>query len=201
MNNDFETQFDNSQLDDMRQQMAVLKKKLDRQAIINEHIILKSMEKKMSSIKRRNYILIAIALFMIPYGYWAFVSLVHFSIAFWIATCIIMLISAAATYYSGRDLSDDTLMQNDLVEVRQKVARTKKFEAQWLFFAVPVIILWLFWFFYECQQQDYIASSNGILYGGVIGTIIGAIIGFRIHFKTQRQYQEIIDEIDEIKGE
>ena len=42
---------------------------------------------------------------------------------------------------------------------------------------------------------------DNTLWGGVVGGIIGAIAGFKIHFKTQRQYQEIIDNIEELTEE
>ena len=41
----------------------------------------------------------------------------------------------------------------------------------------------------------------GKFWGGCIGGIIGAIIGFVVHFKTQRQYQDIIDQIEDITAE
>ena len=44
-NNDFE-------LENMRQQMATLKKKLDKQEIVNDHIIRQSMKKAAGSINR-----------------------------------------------------------------------------------------------------------------------------------------------------
>ena len=80
--NDFGTTFDNTQFDDMRQQLNILKKKLEHQEIVNERVIRNSMKKTVSSINRRYFIIMAISLFMIPYGYWAFVQLSGFSVAF-----------------------------------------------------------------------------------------------------------------------
>jgi len=188
-------------LENMRQQMATLKKKLDHQEIINDRIMRKSMKKNVSSINRRYYMIMALALFMIPYGYWVFIKLTGFSMAFYIATCVLMLISAVATYYNGMDLRDDNLMKNDLIEARQKVARAKKLDAQWLLIGIPLAIAWLVWFIYEVNLQDGSDSYNGLLYGGVIGGILGAIIGLKIHTKTQRQYQEIIDQIEDLTEE
>ncbi|MBQ3361724.1 MAG: hypothetical protein IJG46_06290 [Prevotella sp.] len=49
------------------------------------------------------------------------------------------------------------------------------------------------------QQNNELA--NGLFWGGVIGGIIGCICGFKIHFKTQRQYQDIIDQIEDLTEE
>jgi len=200
-NQDFETKVDNSQLEYMRQQLATLKQKLERQEIINDSVIRHSIRKNVSSINRRYYVVMVLGILMIPYFYWVFVRLSGFSIAFWIGSCIFMLICTAATYYNSKDIRDSHLMEHDLVEARKKVARAKKFDAQWLFFGIPMVILWLMWFAYECFQQISFPAVNGLLYGGVIGGIIGAIFGFKIHFKTQRQYQDIIDQIEEITQE
>ncbi|MBQ2345636.1 MAG: hypothetical protein II390_08500, partial [Prevotella sp.] len=101
--NDFGTTFDNTQFDDMRQQLNILKKKLEHQEIVNERVIRNSMKKTVSSINRRYFIIMAICLFMIPYGYWAFVQLSGFSVAFWIGTSILMLICLGATFYNSKD--------------------------------------------------------------------------------------------------
>lgn len=196
--NDFNHPLENSQLDEMRQQMNILKKKLEKQEITNDRIIRQSMKNSVSIINRRYYILIALALFMIPYGYWAFVELSGFSVAFWIGTCVLLLVCAAATFYNGKDLRDPGLMRNNLVEVRKKMARAKKFDNDWLFFSIPMIILWLVWFGWEAYKKEGQGELMTLLYAGIVGGIIGLIIGLRIHFKTQSNYQEIINQIEEL---
>ena len=43
-------------------------------------------------------------------------------------------------------------------------------------------------------------ACNAVLSDGA-GGIIGAICGFKFHFKTQRQYQDVIDQIKDLKSE
>lgn len=190
-----------NEMNDMRQQMAILKNKLDRQEIVNDRIIRRSMKKNVVNIKHRYYAVIFIAFFMIPYGYWAFVKLIGFSFAFWVGTCIYMLICAGVTYYNCRIVSDANMMHHNLVDVGKKLARAKKFDADWLFFGIPSVILWFGWFVYETYKVNNGSLNEGIFWGGVVGGIIGAILGLKIHFKTQRQYQEIIDNIEELTEE
>ena len=192
---------ENFELENMRQQMETLKKKLDQQEIVNDRFIRQSMKKNADNIIRRYHILMAIGLIMIPYGYWCFVKISGFSIAFWIGTCIFMLICAGATYYNSRNVSDTNMMRNSLVDVRRKMARAKKFDADWLFFGIPAVILWLAWFFYEVYKIDNTLLEQGLFWGGCAGGVIGAVIGLKTHFKTQRQYQEIIDQIEDITAE
>ena len=192
-NHDFE-------LENMRQQMATLKNKLNQQELVNDKLIRSSMKKEVSNITRRYYIIMALAVLMVPYGYWVFVKMSHFSIAFWIGSSIFMLICAGATFYHCRKISDPGLMSHSLVEARKKVASAKKFDADWLLFGIPAVIAWLGWFFYEVYLQDN-DLVNGLFWGGCCGGIIGAVIGFKYHIKTQRKYQEIIDQIEDLTAE
>lgn len=188
--NDFE-------LDNMRQQMATLKQKLEQQEIVNDRIIRKSMKKNARSITRRYYILIAIALLMIPYGYWAFVKLSGLSITFWIGTSLFMLVCAGATYYNSLRLSNANMMRGNLIDVQRDMARAKKFDNYWLLFGIPAAILWFAWYGSEVWKQDPDAAET-LLFGGTFGAILGLIIGLSIHFRSQRQYREIIDQIEEV---
>ena len=192
---------ENFELENMRQQMTTLKNKLNKQEIVNDRLVRRSMKNEVNTITRRYYIIMALGLFMIPYGYWCFVKLSGLSIFFWIVTCIFMLVCVGATFYTLRKINDPNMMNRNLVEARKKVASAKKFEANWLFFGIPAVVLWVSWFLYETYQLHGGAVSNGLFWGGCIGGIIGAICGLSINFKTQRQYQDIIDQIEEITTE
>ena len=89
------------ELESMRQQLDTLKEKLNQQDILNDHIIRRSMKKDVNNITRHYYIIIAIGLLMVPYGYWCFVKLCGLSYFFWIVTSIFMLICVGATFYNG----------------------------------------------------------------------------------------------------
>lgn len=194
MNNDFE-------LESMRQQMATLKNKLDEQEIVNERIMRSSMKRNVSEITRRYNIVMAIGVLMVPYGYMCFVKLSGLSVDFWIVTSIFMLVCAGATFYNSRIIRAPGLMNSNLVEARKKVAGAKRFESRWLMFGIPAVVLWLTWFLYEVYQIHGGALGNGLFLGGCIGGIVGAVCGTSIHLKTQRQYQEIIDQISDLTKE
>jgi len=76
-------------------------------------------------------------------------------------------------------------------------------DADWLFFGVPAVILWFGWFVYEIYLTNGhdLSLSNPFFLGGCCGGVIGAICGYKMHFKTQRQYQEIIDQIEDLTAE
>ena len=192
---------ENFDLENMRQQMTTLKNKLNQQEIINDRLIRRSMRNEVNTITRRYYVIMAVGLFMIPYGYWCFVKLCGLSLSFWIVTSLFMLVCVGATFYINRKISDPNLMNRNLVEARKIMASAKKFEANWLFFGIPAVVVWLGWFFYEIYQIHGGAIDNGFFWGGCIGGLIGAICGLSLNFKTQRQYQDIIDQIEDLTTE
>lgn len=192
---------ENFDFENMRQQMTTLKNKLNKQEIVNDRLIRRSMRNEVNTIARRYYIIMAIGILMVPYGYWCFVKLGGLSLFFWIVTSIFMLVCAGATYYTCRKINDPHLMNRNLVEARKKVASAKKFEANWLFFGIPAVVLWFAWFMYESYKIHGDALSSGFFWGGCIGGIIGAICGLSLNFKTQRQFQDIIDQIEDLTAD
>jgi hypothetical protein len=192
---------ENFDFENMRQQMTTLKNKLNQQEIVNDRLIRRSMKNTAGNINRKYTIAMIAGLFMIPYSYWVFIKLSGFSVAFWLFTCVFMLICVGATYYNSRNISDSNLMTNNLLDVRRRMARAKKFDANWLFFGVPGVILFMGWFMYETYQVQGGGTDNPFFWGGCIGGIIGAIIGFTVHFRTQRQYQDIIDQIEDLTAD
>ena len=198
MNNEFDNKMNETQYEDMRQQLNTLKKKLGAQEIINDHLIRRTMRNQVNSISRRYYLVMALCILMIPYTYWCFIKLCNLTIPFWIGTSIFMLICGIATFINNRKISDPGMMNHNLVEARRKVASAKKFEVDWLKFGIPAVIVWLGWFVYELYQHNSSEMTEGILWGGCIGAIIGTILGIKVHMRTQQKYQDIIDQIEDL---
>ena len=60
MNNEFENNMNETQFDDMRQQMNTLKKKLEQQEIVNDGLMRRSMKNTAGNISRRYYLIMAL---------------------------------------------------------------------------------------------------------------------------------------------
>jgi hypothetical protein len=200
MNNNFENNMNEVQFEDMRQQLNTLKQKLGEQEIVNDRLIRRSMKQEAGKITRRYYIIMALCLVMIPYTYLVFTMNLGLSLAFWIGTSVFMLVCAGATYYNSMNITNANMMSSNLVEVGRKMARAKKFDANWLFFGIPAVIAWLAWLVWELYQQDADAARYS-LYGVAVGAILGSIVGIKIHIRTLQQYQDIIDQIEDLTKE
>ena len=60
---------ENFDFENMRQQMTMLKNKLNQQEIVNDRLMRRSMKNEVNTIARRYYIIMAVGLLMVPYGY------------------------------------------------------------------------------------------------------------------------------------
>ena len=187
-----------NELEEMRQQMAILKDKLESQTIVNDRFIRRSIKRGVSTINRRYLVLGIIALVMIPYGYWAFVMLNGLSVGLWLAMCALMLIVVGFMYYNSRDLRDDDLMGGNLVEVKRKLALAKKRDGNWPRFGIPVALAWASWAVYEMAQPT--GGSEYLVPCCIVGILIGALVGLKVHFKTQRHYRDVLEQLEDLEN-
>ena len=185
------------ELDEMRQQMAILKDKLEKQTIVDDRVIRRAIKHGVSTINKRYLVLGIIALVMIPYGYWAFVMLNGLSVGLWLAMCALMLIVVGFMYYNSRDLRDNNLMGGNLLEVKRKVALAKKRDGNWPWFGIPVALAWASWAVYEMAQQT--GGSEYLVPCCIVGILIGALVGLKVHFKTQRHYRDVLEQLEDLE--
>ena len=185
------------ELDEMRQQMAILKDKLENQTIVNDRFIRRSIKRGVSTLNRRYLVMAIIALAMIPYGYWAFVMLNGLSVGLWIAMCVLMLTVVGFIYFNGSVLRDDNLMGGNLVEVKRKLALAKKRDGNWPWFGIPVALAWASWAVYEMSQKT--GGSEYFVPCCIVGILIGALIGLKVHFKTQRHYRDVLEQLEDLE--
>ena len=185
------------ELDEMKRQLSELKAKLDKETIVNDQLMRRAMKTKVSTINRDAFILIIVALIGIPYCTWVFYALLHISWWFIITTTVFFLVAAFYTYYSRKDIKANDLMEGDLLEVRQKMVRMNKMNANWLKFSLPFLFVWFAWFIFETIGNSNEAKE--ILTGAVVGLIIGLTIGILQYRKTQRIANEVIGQINDLK--
>ena len=79
------------ELEEMKQQICLLKGKLEKQTIINDHIIRQAMQQKVSGMHKDTIIMIVVAIIGIPYCFFFFM-LVGFS--YWLAAGTVLFLLA-----------------------------------------------------------------------------------------------------------
>lgn len=185
------------ELDEMRQQMAILKDKLEKQTIVDDRIIRRAIKHGVSTINKRYLVISIIALAMIPYGYWAFVKLNGLSIPLWIASCVMMLMVVAFCFFNGRAMRDSKLTDGNLHDTMHKVAAAKKRDAKWQWIGIPMATAWAVWVGWEMAQKMGAEDLKFFMPFFIICLVAGIIMGLAVHFKTQRHYRDILEQIED----
>lgn len=190
-----------NELEQMRDQIAILRRKLDKETIINERLLRRAMHDKVRGITRDNTAMIIVGTIAIPYTYIAFQHL-GLSMAFCIATVLLLAICVVATWWGQRGLHADELLDGDVVSVGKKVLRLKQMNDRWLWYAIPMLLVWLGWLIWEAYQQvGGTPLFNGFVTGSIVGLIAGGVIGGKVRRRTQRRAREVLAHIEELTRE
>ena len=194
------------ELEQMREQMQMLREKLDKQEIVNDKLVKNSVKSKMSWIKRFVYI----EFLLLP-----FIALVWFGIKemfnlSWLNYAIMMVmctIDAVCDYrINVTSLNIDKVESNCLTDTLQKLITMKQMRTKSFFIMLPLLLLWLMWTCFEMWQyvstitfeEDFMTgAAYGGLAGGVIGVFVGLYAAFRIYRKMQNTNDELIAQIGE----
>lgn len=190
-----------NELEQMRSQIGILKEKLEKQSIVNELHIRRSMKSKLSDINRTVNWTIAAGTFAIIYCTWYF-WYQKLSAAFTIATFIMLAVCLALTVIQKRTLGSLDFAKGNLVETAQKLNKVRSHYKDWYKIAIPMIVLWLGWLTYEMIDTLGISPlTAGFFVGAGTGVIIGGFIGYRINRKVVRKASEILDQIKDLENE
>lgn len=191
----------NNELEQMREQIALLRRKLDKESIINEQLLRRTMHDKVRGLRRDNLTMIIIGTLAIPYTAIVF-NYLGMSLSFSIATCILLVVSILATWWGQRDLHADELLYGDVVSAGKKMLRFKQMNDRWLWFAIPLLLAWLAWLVWEAYQQiGGTPLFNGFVTGAIVGIFIGGIIGGVYRSRMKRRVREVLAHIEELTRE
>ena len=190
--------FNTAELNEMKEQISLLRRKLEKETIVNEKLIRSSMRDKLKAVKRRSYILCAVVIGACPL--WASPIFDFHSIWFMGVTIAFLFIAVAYEIYCNQLLSTQNYVNGNLIDEARKLNRYKQLSRQWHWFSIPFLFIWLSWFVYEATSVGGFHANN-ILIGGLIGGTIGGVIGWRIYRKGQNAVSEVIEQIEELTGE
>ena len=198
------------ELEQMREQMQVLRNKLDTQEIVNEKLVKNSVKSKMSWIKKFVYF----ELLLVPFtALMAYVLKEMFNLS-WFTYAFIVVLSAIDAVCDYRinvaALDLEKVEKHNLSDTLQKLVAMKKMRAKAFFIMMLLSIPLFMWVSIEMWQyistitlKDDLhthivyAGAYGGFVGGIIGFIVGIYISIRIYRKMQTTNDEIIAQIEE----
>lgn len=187
---------ENTNLDEMREQLSILKQKLDNEQIINDRLLRESCRAKASTFRRSIMLTVVSSLFVIFMVFASFRPLMGFSWAFCIATVIMMLFCIFMTYWDHRDVGEDSF-NGDLLTAARNVRELRRRYKKWIYVAIPMVTVWYAWFLWEIWQQTPDPFQFYLMFGTtLIGGLIGFFIGNSMRRKVIRACDDIINQIE-----
>ena len=192
-----------TEFEEMRQQLDILKNKLDNQTLVNDKLIRQSMLNKMSFMKKYTWVSFLVLLF-IYYGYNEVRILFNLSWWFYGFTVLVMTFTVCFDAYINR-FNKEAFLNGDLIATSLQMQRMKKLRKRSLLYGIFFMTIWVSWFVIELYNGSGAANGGentsmfyGILVGGGIGLIIGVAISIWLYLRMQRINSDIISQIDEL---
>ena len=145
--------------------------------------------------KRMVYGCTVFCLIIYPFSYFTHT----WSLAFGIATCLMVLFCAVATWYMHKPVEQLNFMRDDFATVAGVMARFKKQYNDWLHYVTPALIIpWLAWACYEFAWKNAPEGINPLwlCLPLIAGAAIGGVVGYCYHRKAVNAAQDILDEIN-----
>ena len=200
INNNYD---DFNELEELRQQITELKNKVDRQGLLNESLIKKSIQGKMKGLHRNIswYLLVLIPMSAIII--WNFIFN-HYAWPFIIFTIIFFAMSFIADYLINR--IDVNHMTDDLVETTRKLATMKKNRRRQMVIGYSLLVIWVPWYLYEIYRVQAVPMGvtlsgpfmMAVIIGAILGGIAGGVLGQSIYRKMQHTTDEMLEQINDL---
>lgn len=195
-----------TEFEEMRQQLDILKNKLDNQTLINDKLIRQSMLNKMSFMKKYTWVSFLVLLF-IYYGYNEVRIMFNMSWWFYGFTVLVMTFCVCFDAYINH-VNKKEFLNGDLIAASLQMQRMKKLRKRSLLYGIFFMTIWVSWFVIELYNGSGAANGGentsmfyGMLVGGGVGLIAGVAIGIWLYLRMQRINSDIIQQIDELKKE
>lgn len=192
-----------TEFEEMRQQLDILKNKLDNQTLVNDKLIRQSMLNKMSFMKKYTWVSFLVLLFI----YYAYNEVrIMFNLSWWFygATVIFMTFSVCLDAYINR-FNKEAFLNGDLIATSLQMQRMKKLRKRSLLYGIFFMTIWVSWFVIELYNDSGAVNGGentsmfyGMIVGGGVGLIVGVAIGIWIYLRMQRINSDIIQQIDEL---
>lgn len=188
-----------TELEEMRNQINILKEKLDKQSIINNTLLKKSMKTKVNTIHSQGWKSVACGLLSI-----VIFTFLHFaiglSLTFVTCTIVLMLFCIWGTWYSHLPLREHDFMGQDVRTTILAFSTVKRRYKLWLYYITPpTCILWVLWCCHEYVKTLNMPETHAKYFYAliIISCIIGMAVGYSWYRKVVNTCDEAITQIEE----
>ena len=202
-----ETQTNNSNIPqnevvELREQLALFKQRLNQQEIINDRLMRRSMNARISVFTKGSVVADIFGLLMMP----LIILALHMAGASWYMGIVIVIAIIAELAYNivaHRKLQQLFTTDNDMLTVRCGLIKFKRNERLQMLISIPLIFLWALALCWQLGAFSDDPTGRGAVFGAniAIGGSIGLLIAFGIYLWEMRRVNHSIREIDELSAE
>lgn len=191
---------DSKEMLEMKEQLSLLIKKLDKETIVNERMIRRSMKEKADRLNRRLIVEILVCLIMIPFFICVLPNLSKVSMPFCIFSAGFFALGVLYVFYMYLRFRPQKFIEGNMIEVRRDTLNFKKQTLRWTYcIGIPFLVVYIAWFVYEKMQYYQGEILKIVLVSALIGFLIGGAIGINIFLKDLRATDEILMQIEELE--
>ena len=185
-----------NELQEMKEQMALLKDSLRKEQIVNDRLLREAMHGKVERIHRKAWVVGLCALYVCTFGIWSFHEL---GLSWYLigATVAMMIYSVVKTIIIHRRLAANNVMTDDLRTVAHAAKRLKEDYIRSLYGGMAMVFVWFIWLAMEILfGQTVYAESSIMVRGGMLGMLFfGGVIGFLLGYRMYRRVLSLCDDI------
>ena len=178
-------QIDSFELDELRQQHAILKDKLSKQAIINDGMLKKAMAKDLKKMRRKILISGICAILVGFYASFIFYRILDTSLALAIYTLFILLIAGAMDFYHARILPKGEDLNADPASVEHQFIRFVWWKKLRIVVGMSLCAVLFIWLLLEMPDDEMRKELAPWFIGGIA---LGLVLGY---FKIIQTRQDI----------
>lgn len=195
------------ELEQMREQMQMLRDKLDKQKIINDKLVRRAVKSRMSWMKRFIYLEFCVIplLALCWLGLKTFIGLSWPNYVFMV---IMTIVDAVWDYrINVASLRIERIEQENLLDTLHCLARMKQMRTRSFCIMMPFLIVWIVWTGMEMWMglDDKMAAgriigyaARGGFWGFLLSVPLSVFVIVHIYRKMQRTNDELIQQIREL---
>lgn len=191
-----------NELQEMKEQMALLKETLQKEQIVNDKLLREAMQGKVDRIHRKAWVVGACALYVCTFGIWSFHDM---GLSWWFAgaTVLMMIYSTVKTILIHRRLAANNVMTDDLRTVAHAAKRMKEDYIRALYGGMAMASVWFIWMALEILFGATIYAESSMIARVAIlgllffGGVVGFFIGYGMHKRVLKLCDDIIRQVEE----
>lgn len=187
-----------NEFDEMRQQINLLKSKLNDQKIVNDQMLRKVVQEKVDTIHKVGWRVVIFGILEIPFVIWVFRELCGFSWMFCIVTALYVLSSVIFQVIMNMSLQRQIHPNDDLLAVGKHLTKLKRLNVKQLYFSFPFTALWTGLLIWEAYKNPAMLGFDFTMFVCIVifGVVLGLVIGLTIFFKRYNAMKDAISQIE-----